>query len=136
MVWKRYFLSDESSHLLAYLEQINFSGKIFLNLIDDETFKIVERGIDVKLGVYKKQYNDILVKKINVTYNGVILQNAINLYFDYLSDNGTLAEIVKNSLEWDENELVAKLMRQSADYGLSDLQAKKLIEKYKEAEAK
>ena len=49
--------------LLAYLEQKNFSGKVLLNYIDDETFKVIKEDIVVNLGIYKSIYEKVLILK-------------------------------------------------------------------------
>ena len=116
--------------LLAYLEQISFSGKVVLNIIDDSSFATVKENIPVQLGVYSKLYNEILVQRKEATEVGVISPRAVELFFDYHSAYGKLAEIVKSNAHLDETALVSLLMSESDEYGLSDLQAKKLIEKY------
>ena len=116
--------------LLAYLEQIEFSGKVILNYIDDETFEVTEDNITVTLGTYKKLYEDILIAKKHPTDVGVLDAEAIELYLDYHSDEGALARLVRENFDKDETALVCLLLESSKAYGLSDLQAQKLIEKY------
>ncbi len=116
--------------LLAYLEQIQYEGKIVLNYIDDHTFDIIESDIKVELGVYKRLYNDVLVSKNQVRAEGVILQKSLDLYYDYLSDNGSLATFIENNQDKDKKTLVCELIKISADYGISDIQAIQLIDKY------
>ena len=117
--------------LLAYLEQIEFSGKVILNYIDDETFEVTEDNITVTLGTYKKLYEDILIAKKHPTDLGVLDTNAIKLYFDYLSDNGALATLVRENSDKDDLALICILLENSKAYGLSDIQAEKLIKKYR-----
>ena len=116
--------------LLAYLEQIGYDGKVILNYIDDETFSVIEDNIPVTLGTYKKLYEDILISKKRPTYWGILDTEAIELYFDYHSDNGFLAKLVKENSNKDYMSLIYLLLESSKTYGLSDIQAKKLIEKY------
>ena len=117
--------------LLAYLEQIKYRGKVILNYIDDETFDVIEDSIPVTLGIYKKLYEDILIAKRHPTALGVLDTEAITLYFDYLSDNGALARLVREHSDKDDIALICLLLENSKAYGLSDLQAKKMIEKYR-----
>ena len=116
--------------LLAYLEQIGYDGKVILNYIDDEAFSVIEDNIPITLGTYKKLYEDILISKKRPTYWGVLDTEAIELYFDYHSDNGFLAKLVKENSNKDYMSLIYLLLESSKTYGLSDIQAKKLIEKY------
>ena len=113
--------------LLAYLEQIQYHGKLKLNYIDDETFEVIEGDIDVELGIYGKIYEDVLISKCLPNDVGVLFKNAINLYFDYHSENGVLANLVKANANKERTELICLLLEQSKDYGLSDLQAEQLI---------
>ena len=113
--------------LLAYLEQIEFSGKVTLNYIDDETFEVSETGIDIKLGFYKKLYTDILILKNKPNELGVFSKRAIDLYFDYHSQEGMLANLIKKNSDKNKTELICLLIENSKEYGLSDLQAEKLI---------
>ena len=117
--------------LLAFLEQIKYSGMVALNIIDDYSFKIIEENISVSLGIYFDLYNDILVNRSSVLAKGVITQRAIDLFFDYHSSEGFLATIVKSSPDLDKDLLLEKLIQYSNDYGISDIQAKLLISKYR-----
>ena len=117
--------------LLAYLEQIGYSGKVILNIIDDETFDIIEDNIYVDLGRYKKLYEEVLISKLGVSDTGVISKKAVELYFDYHSNNGRLARLVKENSDKGDMTIIRVLLENSKEYGLSDIQAKGLIEKYR-----
>ena len=62
---------------------------------------------------------------------GVLLPDAIDLYFDYHSDNGLLARTVRAHADMNKMELICLLLSISVKYGLSDVQAEKLIQKYR-----
>ena len=117
--------------LLAYLEQIGYHGEVVLNYIDDETFDVIESNIQVDLGRYLKLYESILISKSAPIEVGVLCLNSVELYFDYHSTNGKLAEIVRNNSTMERMDLICLLLNNSKEYGLSDIQAKKLIEKYR-----
>ena len=117
--------------LLAYLEKIQYRGKVKLNYIDDETFAVLKRDIDVKLGVYGKIYQDVLISKCMPSDVGVLNARAIDLYFDYHSENGMLANLVRENSRKAKNELIVLLLEKSKEYGLSDLQAERLIKSNK-----
>ena len=119
--------------LLAYLEQIEYQGQIKLNYINDETFEIIESNIDVKLGIYNEIYQKIMMSKSVPNEIGALDNNGLNLYIDYHSDNGVLANLVKSNAHKSKKELIVLLLEQSKDYGLSDLQAEKLIQIYKKS---
>ena len=113
--------------LLAYLEQIGFDGKIWLKLIDDESFEIIEGGIVVELGMYQKLYEEILIKKQKPKEIGVLNSRAIDLYFDYLSEDGFLANIARSGPFWNEKSLIRIILAMSKEYGLSDKQVENLV---------
>ena len=113
--------------LLAYLEQIQYHGELKLNYIDDETFEITEADIDVQLGIYGKIYEDILISKCAPRDMGVLCTDAIDLYFDYHSEDGALVKLIRANADKEKIELIALLLEQSKDYGLSDVQAERLI---------
>ena len=117
--------------LLAYLEQIDYSGEIFLNYIDDETFETLEENVRVELGIYKNLYQEILINKNQIDNLGVLVARSIELFFDYHSKNGTLAEMVRNNVNMRQTDLICLLLQNSREYGLSDIQATKLIKKFK-----
>ena len=113
--------------LLAYLEQIQYSGDLKLNYIDDETFEVLERDIDVVLGSYSKIYEAVLISKRVPSDVGALCVRGIELYFDYHSKDGALAELVRVNSDKTKTELVILLLENSKEYGLSDLQAEKII---------
>ena len=58
---------------------------------------------------------------------GVLNTRAIDLYFDYHSENGMLASLAKANVGKDKTELIGLLLNASKEYGLSNLQAEKII---------
>ena len=118
--------------LLTYLEQIGYSGSVVINYIDDESFEMIEENIPVALGTYKKLYEDILIAKKHPTDLGVLDAEAIDLYFDYHADSGALARLVRENSDKEDIALACLLLANSKAYGLSDRQAEKLIEKYRD----
>ena len=113
--------------LLAYLEQIEYQGELKLNYIDDETFDVLDADIDIKPGIYNKIYEDVFISKSVPDDVGLLCARAIDLYFDYHSDNGELVKLVRDNIHKEKMELIVLLLEQSKDYGLSDLQAERLI---------
>ena len=116
--------------LLAYFEQIGYGGQVVLNYIEDESFEVIKDNITVTLGSYKKLYEDILIAKKHPADFGGLDADALDLYFDYYSDSGALARLVRENSDKDDMALVCLLLENSKAYGLSDLQAENLIKKY------
>lgn len=117
--------------LLAYLEQTQYAGEIALNYIDDETFDVIEADVKIELSEYVKLYNEILINKRKPKDVGVLVYRAFELYFDYHSYDGALAKIVRENSTMQDGDLICLLLEKSKEYGLSDIQAAKLIKKYK-----
>lgn len=117
--------------ILCLLETQKYEGNVFTVLIDDESRDIVREETPISLGGYQNLYYNTILHKKSSQCNDPIMSQAISLYFDYLSDYGKLAMIVKNNTSLSDNELVKKLLFEGKDYGISDLQAYDLIQKYK-----
>ena len=117
--------------LLAYLEEIGYDGRVILNYIDDESFEVLEENIPVALGSYKQLYEDILITRTRRTELYALVFEAFELFFDYLSDDGALSRLVRENSHLDDTSLICLLLENSKEYGLSDIQARKLIEKYR-----
>ena len=115
--------------LLALLEQINYLGEVELVIIDDETGNILSSPQTAKLGVYQNLYKTVIIERVVPKHFGVIDKRAIELYFDYLSPNGYLANLVRENANLSGEELVILVLKNSCEYGLSDLNAKELISK-------
>ena len=114
--------------LLAYLEQIDYKGEVKLNYIDDETFEVIEADIEVQLGVYRNIYEDVLMLRKVPADVGVLSTKAIDLFFDYHSRDGALVKLIRENVQKEKRELIALLLEQTKEYGLSDLQAERLID--------
>ena len=115
--------------LLAYLEQIQYHGELKLSYIDDETYEVLETNIDVKLGRYSAIYEDVLIDGCMPSDVGVLEKKAIELYFDYHSDNGRILNLARANADKQKTELISLLVEHSKDYGLSDLQIERMIKK-------
>ena len=80
--------------------------------------------------VDKKIYKYVLISKYKPRELGVLEARAVDLYFDYHSNNGMLATLIKNNADKSKSELLSLLIEASKDYGMSDLQAERLINFY------
>ena len=118
--------------LLAYLEELKYKDTITLNIIDDYSFETIESGINVTLGIYDDLYKNIVINKEKQANLGVLSIRAIDLYFDFLDNNGYLARIVKENINKSVDDLAVLLLDASTEYGLSDLLILKLINRVKE----
>ena len=113
--------------VLAYLEQICFDGRVSVQYIDDETFALIGAPIVVQLGIYRKIYEEIFIRKQIPNQTGALIVNALRLYLDYHDKNGALVRLVRENADMEKTALMRLLMENTKDYGLSNLQAEKLI---------
>ena len=90
--------------------------------------RAAEAGIKTEV-VCKKDY--ATAKEFEDKMISILDAEGIELYFDYLSDTGALAQLVRENSDKDDMNLVCLLLENSKAYGLSDLQAEKLIRKYR-----
>lgn len=118
--------------LLAYLEELKYKDTITLNIIDDYSFETIESGINITLGIYDDLYKNIVINKEKQANLGVLSIRAIDLYFDFLDNNGYLARIVKENINKSVDDLAVLLLDASTEYGLSDLLILELINRVKE----
>ena len=114
--------------LLAYLEQIDCRVPLTLYYVDDETLEVIEGNIDVTLGRYRQIYQEIFLSRALPRDLGVLHKRAIELYFDYHSQDGMLSRLVRENADKTRSELICLLLGASKEYGLSDLQAEGLID--------
>lgn len=127
---KDVFCQMNALTVLAYLEIKGYQGSVFMQYIDDETSEKLGEKTPISLTGKHQLFKQVLVEKAREKSENPVLQNAIDLYFDYLSDDGFLAKTTKENIALPKCELVEKLLSCSKEYGLSDVQALALIEKY------
>lgn len=117
--------------VLALMESSGFRGKAYSVIIDDMTFEVKRCETEVFLGTWHDVYRTVVQRRQKIHFGDGILDNAVDLYLDFVDDDGFLARFVKDNPEMSEYHLNVELLRMSEQYGLSDIQAKELIRKYK-----
>ena len=117
--------------VLALMESAGFCGKVYSVITDDMTFEIKRPKSEIFLGTWREVYRGVLQLKKRIFFGDEILDNAVELYFDFLDDNGVLATFIKENSHMSDTELIIALLKKSQSYGLSDIQASELIKKYK-----
>lgn len=116
--------------ILAYLNQINYSRKITLNLVNRE-FKVIDC---FQFGVqgYDEIYRQVLIKKCmpqNIKLS--IMEAGIRLYLEYLKEENEITAYIKQHEYLQNNILVLELLKTFSKYGLGDTQYIQLIDKYR-----
>lgn len=118
--------------ILAYLNQSNYSREITLNLVDHK-FKVLER---IKFGIqgYKELYRQVMINRcIPENVNLSIMENGINLYFEYLKEENEITEYIRQHEYLQSDVLVTELLKAFPHYGLGDTQFIQLIERYRKS---
>ena len=118
--------------LLTYLEQLEYQNKIILNVIDDETYKVLKSGICIQLGTFSISYKSLVSKNEFISTGYPIIDKGINDYLYLKSKNNHLYKYIKeNKTKLSEQELLINLLNETKEYGLSDVI---LLEMIKESE--
>lgn len=80
--------------LLAYLDQINFSGKINFNLVGNN-FKLIQ-SLELIVDGYKDRYNQVMINKLmpeNISLP--VMKNGIELYLEYIKEENEITSYRK-----------------------------------------
>jgi len=136
--------------LFAYFDQIGFTGEVKLHLIQSSYWKcpswdeLIVRSYRVGVAGYKKMYEEILVNRNETPVKYSVyseLKEAIRLFKEYLSPNGTIQRAVRDMMydSWDKNRIVKEICRKFPQYGIGDYNILRMydefVEEAKEAEA-
>lgn len=113
--------------LLAFLEQSGYSGQIKLHLLEaDGTVAILDTW-PVLLGIYKKCYCRVLLKRQRFVTGNELFDKGIELYLDYKKKNNRIIIYIKAHSMEEQKHLVRDLVIKFADYGLTDIAAARFI---------
>lgn len=117
--------------LLAYLDQIQYEGKVISCVFDenDQNKEILVNEIDIHH--YSIYYKKIICEKENIELSNPVLNYAKDLYLSYQSLNSEINQYIIKHINEDERSLVYQLMNQFPQYGLGDLQYFELIRQIK-----
>ena len=112
--------------LLAYLEQIKYKGKIFLNSFRDDEFKVSQT--ELYLGSYEKVYEDVLLNQQKPTQKLLpVMYQAIELHLSMLKEDNSVKKYIKNHPHLPERELVKQLFTVFPALGYGDVQYIEII---------
>lgn len=115
---------------LAYLDESNYQGKTFFNLVREDTLKVEQFEIEIQ--DYKKLYEQVVIQqKLPAQVPLPVLYNGIKLYLQYKNHENEITMYIKNHLHLSEQELLGKLFKVFPQYGLGDVQYLKLMRECK-----
>ena len=117
--------------ILAYLEQIKYSGIIYYTRIDDYTNDIIKEKELIKLSIFNKVYETVILNKTFIQTDISFIDTTITNYLDLHNGIDNVSNYIKNNLNLDDNTLLINSLNNSKDLGLSDVIIQKLINKFK-----
>lgn len=117
--------------ILAYLEQIKYSGIIYYTRIDDYTNETIKEKELIKLGIFNKVYETVILNKTFIQTDISFIDTTITNYLDLHNGIDNVSNYIKNNLNLDDNTLLINSLNNSKDLGLSDVIIQKLINKFK-----
>ena len=117
--------------ILAYLEQIKYSGIIYYTRIDDYTNKIIKEKELIKLGIFNKVYETVILNKTFIQTDISFIDTTITNYLDLHNGLDNVSKYIKNNLDLDDNTLLINSLNNSKNLGLSDVIIQKIINKFK-----
>lgn len=114
--------------LLAYLNQINYSGNTTFNLINHEFEVINSIQLNVQVQGYSELYKEVMIRRImpqNITLHS--MENGVKLYLEYLKGENEITSYIRQHSEIKTDILVKELLKVFRQYGLGDTQYIELI---------
>ena len=121
--------------LLAFLDQKHYPGTVRTVLMEEPSWRIVREKSAVSPAGFSGLYRRTLCQGQPERVADPFLDRGIRLYFDLQDPRGALQTLVYEHPQADRDTLIRILLRESADYGLSDLQAGELIDRCRADEA-
>jgi hypothetical protein len=127
---KDMFCQINALTLCAYLDCIQFNGKVQLNIIPQrfwqyEVDNLVIKSYDINIIGFYSVHRDVLVQKaFNESDFPDIdeMRNGIRLYENYVSDNSEIKKAIKEMVQNNQSKIyiVNEIMKRYPDYGIGD----------------
>lgn len=114
--------------VLAYLEQIHFSGNVYLQSFNEEEFKVNEEKLT--LGTYTSVFKQVLIDKTMPTAPLLpVMVEAIKRHLDMQKEQNEVTAYIENRPNVQEKPLVNELLKKFPHIGYGDTQYLQLIRK-------
>ena len=115
--------------LLAYLEQMDYKGTVFLNNFREDEFKV--NHTELKLGKYNYIYQQVVVNHQQPSFKSFmpipVMYQAINLYLEMLQEENPVTKYIQQHKNVPTTELIPQLFRLFPNIGYGDSQYIELI---------
>lgn len=116
--------------LLAYLDEVHYKGDVIVQLIKEDDYQINHTLELRNIEGYKKLYNKVVCHKQTMEFKAFdSIMKGIELYLEYQQEGNEITDYIKQHIDLKENILITDLFRVFAEYGLGDVQYRKLIKK-------
>lgn len=114
--------------VLAYLEQVDYRGKVILNSFKEPHLNITSQ--EIKLGSFCSIYHDLLIEhRMPDVKTYSLLQSSFSIYLELLNDHNRVTSFIDTHRNLTRNELVHELIKEFDYIGYGDLQYMELIDK-------
>ena len=114
--------------LLAYLEQIQFTGNVYLHYFCENEYLVQEEKLT--LGTYSTVFKQVLIEKRMPTIPLLpIIVEAIKRHLDMQNDENEVTNYIQNRPDIPEKQLVNELLHAFSALGYGDTQYLQFIRK-------
>ena len=116
--------------LLAYLEQSDYKGRVFLNSFREDEFKVNQT--EITLGDYCSVYEEVLVnhtKPIHELFP--LMYQAIEIFLGMQTENNPVTAYILKNKQLPQSQLLTQLFKLFPTVGYGDTQYIELINKIK-----
>ena len=112
--------------VLAYLEQSDYKGTVYLNSFREDEFKVTQT--ELALGSYYSVYEDVLVNHKMPKHKVLpVLYQAIELYLEMQTENNPVTKYIARNKQLSQSELLKRLFEVFPMIGYGDTQYIELI---------
>lgn len=112
--------------VLAYLEQSDYKGTVYLNSFREDEFKVTQT--ELALGTYYSVYEDVLVNHKKPKHKLLpVLYQAIELYLEMQTENNPVTKYIARNKQLSQSELLKRLFEVFPMIGYGDTQYIELI---------
>ncbi len=116
--------------ILAYLEQSQYKGNVFLNCFREDEFKVSQT--ELTLGDYYSVYEEVLVNHRKPSHEvPSVMNHAIDLFLEMQTDNNRVIKYILKHKHLPTSELLKRLFKVFPTIGYGDIQYMKLIDQIK-----
>lgn len=122
------FCAVNTITLLAFLEEVKFSGKIHFNLIAQDGTATVLESFPIVLGGFGNVYRQVLINRTSVKTGVKHLDAGIELYLAYKKPDNEIVRYIKENQDMPRKELCRAALAEFADYGVGDMAILRMID--------